>query len=123
MRQSSAFFLFCALLASTQVCPGQQSLVSATCSLPVPPLDINRPNLFSAEQEQWLGQAQANELEADYDLIPEKESAELERIGQNLLAQLPPHPFMRFLKRSPCNRTLPVRQPTESEMLQDGKFN
>jgi len=47
-------------------------------------------NIFTDEQEQWIGEAQAAEQEASYDLLPQKDSAELERIGQKLLAQLPP---------------------------------
>jgi hypothetical protein len=91
MRRYSAFFLFCALVASSQAGFGQQA--QGDCSLPAPPFQVDKPNIFSVEQEQWLGDAQADENEADYDLLPEKESAELERIGQKLLEQLPPTPL------------------------------
>ena len=60
--------------------------------MPQPTLRSDKPNIFSGEQEQWLGDSQAAETEADYDLLPESESAELDRIGQKLLAQLPPTP-------------------------------
>jgi WD40 repeat protein len=58
--------------------------------LPEPPFTSNHPNIFSDQQEQWLGDAQAREQEPDYILLPEKDSEELTRIGQKLLAQLPP---------------------------------
>ena len=60
--------------------------------MPQPPFHSDKPNIFSDQQEQWLGDSQAAETEADYDLLPATESAELDRIGQKLLAQLPPTP-------------------------------
>lgn len=61
--------------------------------MPEPQLRSDKPNIFSDQQEQWLGDAQAAELEASYDLLPEEKSQELVRIGQKLLAQLPPTPI------------------------------
>jgi hypothetical protein len=72
---------------------GQQPSPNSACSLPTPPFQINKPNIFTPEQEQWLGDAQATEQESEYNLLPEKDSAELTRIGQKLLAQLPPTPI------------------------------
>ncbi|MGD0358182.1 MAG: M48 family metalloprotease [Terracidiphilus sp.] len=72
---------------------GQQAPGGARCSLPTPPFVLNRPNIFNDQQEQWLGDAQANQQEPGYDLLPEKDSEELTRIGQKLLAQLPPTPI------------------------------
>jgi roadblock/LC7 domain-containing protein len=63
---------------------------SSACTIPEPPFEANKPNIFNPQQEQWLGDAQAAELEADYELLPQQDSAELDRIGQKLLAQLPP---------------------------------
>lgn len=57
----------------------------------MPALSLNKPNIFNEQQEQWLGEAQAAQLEPDYELLPEKDSVELTRIGQKLLAQLPSH--------------------------------
>ncbi|HKF50155.1 MAG TPA: M48 family metalloprotease [Terracidiphilus sp.] len=77
---------------------GQQSSATAGaagsgCSIPEPPFRSNKPNIFSDQQEQWLGEAMAEQQEPTYDLLPDKDSAELERIGQKLLAQLPPTPI------------------------------
>jgi len=93
MRRSSAHFLFCALVFLSPLCWGQQAPGGAACSLPVPPFAFNRPNIFNDQQEEWLGEAEANQLEPDYILLPEKDSVELTRIGQKLLAQLPPTPI------------------------------
>src|SRR5690348_1095970 len=60
------------------------------CTVPAPQFQINKPNIFNEQQEQWLGDAQAAQLEPEYEMLPEKETAELTRIGNKLLAQLPP---------------------------------
>jgi predicted Zn-dependent protease len=80
------------LAACPLLLPAQQAATATSddCSLPEPPLTANRPNLFNEQQEQWLGDVMADEQEADYALLPEKDSAELTSIGQRLLAQLPP---------------------------------
>jgi hypothetical protein len=59
------------------------------CKVQPPKFHPDKPNIFSEEQEQWLGDAQAAQLEPDYMLLPEKDTAEITRIGQNLLSQLP----------------------------------
>lgn len=60
------------------------------CTVPAPQFQMNKPNIFNQQQEQWLGDAQAAQLEPEYELLPEKETGELTRIGNKLLAQLPP---------------------------------
>lgn len=93
MRRSSALFIVCALIACTRVSTSQQASGSAGCSLPAPQFELRKPNIFTAQQEEWLGEAQASQLEPDYDLLPEKESLELDLIGHKLLAQLPATPI------------------------------
>ena len=61
--------------------------------MPQPALHSDKPNIFKDEQEQWLGDAWAEQTDAEFDLLPSAESAELDRIGQKLLAQLPPTPM------------------------------
>jgi len=84
----SAVVFACSLLAS-QPARGQ---ASSACSLPQPPLTPNRPNIFNDQQEQWLGDTMAAQQESGYTLLPDSESEELTRIGEKLLAQLPPTP-------------------------------
>jgi hypothetical protein len=55
-----------------------------------PPLRVHRANIFTEQQEQWLGDAQAEMIEPRYTLLPEDESAYLDEIGKRLLDQLPP---------------------------------
>lgn len=80
------------LVAAACHSQAQPSPGGSGCSIPQPPLESNKPNIFNLQQEQWLGDAQSNQQETDYDLLPQNDSAELESIGQKLLAQLPPTP-------------------------------
>ncbi len=66
------------------------SAQTSVCTVPAPQFQIKKADIFNEQQEQWLGDAQAAQLEAEYTLLPEKETAELTRIGNKLLAQLPP---------------------------------
>ena len=79
----SLIFFACALVSLRAF--GQQ----AACTISAPAFQLNGPNVFSEQQEQWLGDAQAAQLEPDYTLLPQNETAELTRIGKKLLAQLP----------------------------------
>ncbi|MGA3046807.1 MAG: M48 family metalloprotease [Terracidiphilus sp.] len=90
MRRSSAYLLLCVLVFTSPLLWGQQVASAPKCSLPPPPFLLNRSNIFSDQQEEWLGEAEANQIEPDHTLLPEQDSAELTLIGQKLLAQLPP---------------------------------
>lgn len=63
------------------------------CSVPQPRLSVSRANIFTEQQEQWLGDAQAEMVEPRYTLLPARESAYLDEIGKRLLDQLPPTPI------------------------------
>lgn len=67
--------------------------VEPVCSLTLPSLRVQRPDIFTNQQEQWLGDAQAEMIEPRYALLPADESAHLDEIGQRLLKQLPPTPI------------------------------
>ncbi len=64
--------------------------MSPVCSLRQPRLQVNRADIFTEQQEQWLGDAQAEMVEPRYVLLPEMESTYLNEIGKRLLDQLPP---------------------------------
>jgi Peptidase family M48 len=68
---------------------GSIAAQQSACTLPEPQYKINKPNIFTEEQEQWLGDEQADQLESEYYLLPEQDSAEVTRIGRKLLVQLP----------------------------------
>lgn len=64
--------------------------VEPVCSLRQPRLRVNRSDIFTDQQEQWLGDAQADMIEPRYTLLPADEDTYLDEIGQRLLKQLPP---------------------------------
>ena len=88
-RIAKRLFGFLLLLAFAQAARAVQPV----CSLRQPPLRVKRANLFTSQQEQWLGDAQADMVEPLYTLLPTSQSAYLDEIGQRLLAQLPPTPI------------------------------
>ena len=65
----------------------------ASCSLPAPQMTIHRDNIFNDQQDQWLGDAQADWTEPNYLLLPASKSEYLTKLGEKLLAQLPPTPI------------------------------
>jgi WD40 repeat protein len=93
MERFSRLLCLLAFVLFSQLCPAEQNPGSNACSLSEPQLHSDKPSIFNDQQEQWLGDDQATELEANYILLPEKDSVELERIGQKLLSQLPPTPI------------------------------
>ncbi len=74
------------LIALTRVA----GAVEPACSVRQPRLRVNRADIFTDQQEQWLGDAQADMIEPRYTLLPADESEYLNEIGQRLLQQLPP---------------------------------
>jgi hypothetical protein len=62
-------------------------------SCPAPPaiLTPTQPNIFSEQQEQWLGDATADQIERSYKIVKDPaENEYLTRIANRLLAALPP---------------------------------
>ncbi len=72
---------------------GHACAFSSPCSIPQPRLRVNRADIFSDQQEQWLGDAQADMVEPRYILLPADQSQYLDELGQRLLRQLPPTPI------------------------------
>ncbi len=58
---------------------------------PLPPLSavVNDPNIFNAQQEEWLGEILDQQLTKQYRII-EDPDGHLRQTGERLLAQLPP---------------------------------
>jgi beta-barrel assembly-enhancing protease len=87
--------LFAKTLVLTVVCalpcalPGQTTGV-VPCTVQVPNFSTNAPNIFNDRQEQDLGDALAEMFEAGMRLADPSKDDELTRIGEKLLAQLPP---------------------------------
>ena len=67
-----------------------QSPVSPGCSLVLPSFTLNAPNIFNDQQEQYLGEALAEHEETNLRLMPSGPDDQMTRIGEKLLAGLPP---------------------------------
>ena len=63
---------------------------ASSCRLNPPSLQVSRPNILSDLQEQWLGNDMADMVEPRYLILPAEQGEYLTRIGDLLLAQLPP---------------------------------
>ena len=61
------------------------------CPAPPAVLKLTQPNIFSEQQEQWLGDAMADQIERYYKPVQDPaENEYLDRIVKRLLAALPP---------------------------------
>jgi WD40 repeat protein len=67
-----------------------QSPQNAVCSLNPPSFATDAPNIFNDKQEQDLGDALAEMFEAEMRLAPPLADDQITRIGEKLLATLPP---------------------------------
>jgi WD40 repeat protein len=67
-----------------------QTTASSPCELPAPNFTTTGPNIFNDRQEQDLGDALAEYFEADMRIAPPAADDELTRIGEKMLATLPP---------------------------------
>jgi WD40 repeat protein len=92
MARCRIFFSFCFFLliaglpviAQTSSAAGQ-----GPCAMPVFTRIVNEPNLFSEQQEEWLGDVMDQEIRRDFNVIEDPEGY-LQNLGERLLAQLPP---------------------------------
>jgi hypothetical protein len=63
----------------------------SVCPAPPHVLTLSQPNIFSEQQEQWLGDAMADQIERRYKIIQDPaENAYLSHITARLLTALPP---------------------------------
>ena len=88
MKKDLLLCLLCPLLIFTLFKDAHP--LQAQCQPTQPTLHIDAPNIFNEQQEQDLGDALAEMLEADMRLAAPSDNDELTRIGNKLLATLPP---------------------------------
>jgi hypothetical protein len=83
--------IFLALAACLWPCAlAAQTASPAPCVLEAPNFTTNAPDIFNDRQEQDLGDALAEYFEADMHIAPPSAGDELTRIGEKMLATLPP---------------------------------
>lgn len=81
--------LFLLLLQST-LSQAQQPTQVGPCAMPSFSSVVNDPNMFSEQQEEWLGELVTPQIEKEFHVIADPENDYVEKLGQRLLAQLPP---------------------------------
>lgn len=87
MRYRVAYLLL--LVAGVSYFPGFAQ--KGSCPAAPTSLAPTQPDIFSAEQEQWLGEAEAEVVEQDYRMVPVAPADDyLTVVGEKLLAVLPP---------------------------------
>jgi WD40 repeat protein len=88
IRFSVCFYLLIAglPLIAQQVAP---ATAQDPCAMPVFNRIVNEPNLFSEQQEEWLGDVMDQQIRRDFNVIEDPEGY-LQKLGERLLAQLPP---------------------------------
>ena len=78
------FTLVCSLIGAAQQAPATACGVPSFSSL------ANKANIFSEEQEGWLGDSIDATLVKQYNLLEDPEGDYLQKFGEHILAQLPP---------------------------------
>ena len=80
-----------ALLSSTILNSSVAQTSPKSCPAPPAILAPSQPNIFSDQQEQWLGDAMADQIERNYKIVKDPaQNAYLDHIVARLLAVLPP---------------------------------
>ncbi len=62
---------------------------SGPCSMPSFGAIVNDSNIFSEQQEEWLGEILAPDIERQFKIVSDPENDYLQKMGERLLAQLP----------------------------------
>jgi len=62
----------------------------AACSVPSFSSIVSEPNIFSEQQEEWMGEILDPQIRKRFHVIRDPESDYLQKVGARLLAQLPP---------------------------------
>lgn len=95
MLRPSCFVALCILVVSLlQVTAQAQQGKAASsqdgaCAMPTLPTTSRTPNIFSDEQEEWLGDVIDQTLRKSFHVVEDPDGY-LQKLGERLLAQLPP---------------------------------
>src|SRR5258708_5693540 len=82
---------FCFAFAFSIAMAGQQPAPAAgPCAMPAFSKVVGEATMFNEQQEQWLGDIQALQFQKEFHIIADPEGDYLQKLGERLLAQLPP---------------------------------
>jgi WD40 repeat protein len=90
VKNSGRQFVFAVVLCVSSCVALSQSTANAPCTVELPSFATSAPNIFNDRQEQDLGDALAEYFESELRLAPQTPDDRLTRIGERLLATLPP---------------------------------
>jgi hypothetical protein len=68
---------------------GAPAAAQGPCAMPVFTKIVNEPNIFSEQQEEWLGEIMDRDIRREFNVIEDPEGY-LQKLGERLLVQLPP---------------------------------
>lgn len=60
------------------------------CAMPSFSSVVNEPDIFNEQQEEWMGEIIAPQVEKSFNIIADPQNDYLQKLGARLLAQLPP---------------------------------
>lgn len=93
-RRFFAFFLgFIAFSLAGVTAVAAEVQPSQACQIPLPRLSVKRANIFTPQQEGWLGEAQSARIEPEYTLLPTDKTGYLDGLAEKIAAELPPAPY------------------------------
>jgi len=82
--------LFIAGITALAQQPATTASGTAACAMPPFSAVVNEPNIFNEQQEEWLGEIIAPQIEKNFNVIADPKNDYLQKLGARLLAQLPP---------------------------------
>jgi WD40 repeat protein len=89
-----SLFVLIVLAGGCAISRAQQTNTPAStpagCAMPSFSTVVNDPNIFNEEQESWLGEIVDPQIRKEFNVIADPENDYLQKIGDRLLAQLPP---------------------------------
>src|SRR5258708_7401251 len=89
LTHCGSLFALVLLVAGQNNCFGQQPATDR-CAMPSFSSVVHDPNIFSEQQEEWLGEILDPQVRKEFNVIDDPENDYLQKIGDRLLAQLPP---------------------------------
>lgn len=96
MFSSRSHFLFASLLAiaiglviSTSVSAQTNTTAAGACGLPSGLLSVSGHNIFTEQQEEWLGEVIDKKIRSEFNVIDDPDNY-LQKVADRLQAQLPP---------------------------------
>lgn len=96
-RQHFLLLAFLVLLSTTCAIPQIASPAPDGCAMPTGLRSTSGKNMFSEQQEEWLGEIMEKEIRSDFNVIGDPDNY-LQKVADRLVAQLPPsHTHYHFL--------------------------